>query len=49
MHYLTHSLTKIYMQIHVIIIQIHYKFHEILPIGHLVKAHFVDFKSEQGQ
>ena len=27
------------------IIQIHYKFHKILPIGPLVMAQFVDFKS----
>ena len=35
-------LTKFYKQIHVLVIQIHYKFHEILPVGHLVMAQFVD-------
>ena len=29
------------MQIHVKIIQLHYKFHEILLIGHLVMVRFV--------
>ena len=31
------------------VIQIHCKFHEILLIGHLVMARFVEFKSIQGQ
>ena len=42
-------LTKLYMQIQVIVIHNQNKFHEILSIGHLAIAHFVDFKSVQGQ
>ena len=43
---LTHFILK---QIHVLVIQIHYQFMKILPIGHLLTAQFVDFKSVLGQ
>ena len=40
--------TKLCMQIHIMVIYIRYKFHEILFLGYFVMAQFVDFKSIQG-
>ena len=40
---------KLYVHNHLMVIHIKFKFHEVSVIGYLVMAHFIDFKSIQGQ